>query len=131
MKVHAFRLTRGMLLRESIADYCVNNNIKAGTISSCVGSLMKAFIRNDAVKQTYEINGDLEIIAMNGTVSKNRCHIHISVAEDDLKLFGGHLKEGSIVNTTAEIVITEISGLEFDEEFDENTGYNELKIVRW
>lgn len=129
MKVHVFRLTKGMLLKESIMDYCIKNNIKSGVISSSVGCLSKAFIRNAGAKQIIEINSDLEIIAMNGTVSNKRIHIHISVADDDLKLFGGHLEDGCVVNTTAEMVITEFKGYMFDKEFDENTGYNELKVI--
>lgn len=130
MKEHVFRLTKGMLLKESILKYCENNNILAGVVVSSVGCLTKAFIRNAGASKIIEINGDLEIICINGTVSKNRVHLHISIADDDLRLFGGHLENGSVINTTAEVTILELNDYVFEKEFDESTGYNELKIIK-
>ena len=38
--------------------------------------------------------------------------------------------DGSIVNTTVELVILNLDNYEFDKEYDENTLYNELKIIK-
>ena len=40
----------------------------------------------------------------------------------------GHLKDGCIVNTTAEIVLNIFDNIKFKREYDENTGYDELII---
>jgi hypothetical protein len=45
-----------------------------------------------------------------------------------LSTIGGHLVEGCLVNTTAEIVILELNNFEFSSKFDEKTGYDELLI---
>ncbi len=45
---------------------------------------------------------------------------------EDLSVIGGHLVKGCIINTTCEIVIGELIGYEYDVEFDEETGYDEL-----
>lgn len=128
MKEHAFRLTRGNDLKLSIEKYCEDNKIQAGVILSCVGCLSEANIRNASGVKCIKIDKDIEIVSITGTVSQNGCHIHISVSDEELKTYGGHLKDGCIVNTTAEIVIIELSNYKFDRTMDENTGYKELTI---
>lgn len=67
---------------------------------------------------------------MTGTVSENRCHIHISLSKEDLSTIGGHMTEGCIVNTTCELVIGELEGTQIVEEFDVKTGYGEAVFKR-
>ena len=71
-----------------------------------------------------------EIVSATGTVSRERCHVHISVAGADLRVMGGHLVEGCVVNTTCELVIGIVSGYSINKVFDESTGYNELEFVK-
>ena len=73
-----------------------------------------------------EITDHCEIVSLNGTVSKERCHLHIALSKEDLSTIGGHLCEGCIINTTCELVIAEIPGTTIGKEFDEETGYQEL-----
>lgn len=128
MKEHVFRLTRGNDLKLSIEKYCEDNKIQAGAILSCVGCLSEAVIRNASGVKCIKIDKDIEIVSITGTVSQNGCHIHISVSDEELKTYGGHLKDGCIVNTTAEVVIIELGNYKFDRTMDENTGYKELTI---
>lgn len=65
-----------------------------------------------------------------GTVSKDGCHIHISLGSQDGGVIGGHLVDGCLVNTTAEICIEELRDYSFTREFDENTGYKELVVSK-
>jgi hypothetical protein len=65
-----------------------------------------------------------------GTVSENGCHLHASFGREDLSSFGGHLRPGCLVNTTAEIVLLELPDYTFTREPDEQTGYDELVIHR-
>ena len=124
------RLQKGDLLKESISKICIDNEIKAGVIISSVGSLVKARIRNAGATKIEEINHDLEILSLNGTVSKERIHLHICVSDSDLRTYGGHLEGGSVVNSTCELVILKLDEYEFDKVYDEKTGYNELLIKK-
>jgi predicted DNA-binding protein with PD1-like motif len=45
-------------------------------------------------------------------------------------VIGGHLKEGSIVHTTVELVLAVDDSLRFSEENDPDTGFGELKIEK-
>lgn len=128
MKKLVVRLKRGDLLKESILEICEKEKIEAGVILSSVGSLKKAFIRNAGATEIKELNKDLEIISLNGTVSMNRIHLHICVSDENLMTYGGHLEKGSVVNTTCELVILILDEYEFDKIYDEETGYNELLI---
>ena len=124
------RLQHGDLLKESIKRICTEKDIKAGVIISSVGSLVKARIRNAGATEIKELSQDLEIISLNGTVSINRIHLHICVSDKNLLTFGGHLEDGCIVNTTCELAILVLDEFEFDKEFDNETGYNELLIKK-
>ena len=64
-----------------------------------------------------------------GTLSAARTHLHIALAREDLTVLGGHLMEGCIVNTTAEVVLLELDGVRFGAEWDGETGYDELAIL--
>ena len=128
MREFVFRLKKGDLLKESIKSFCESKNIKAGVVVSSVGSLTKARIRNAGATKIEELSQDLEILSLNGTVSKNRVHLHITVSDKDLNTYGGHLEDGTIINSTCELVILELDQYEFDKCFDDSTGYNELLI---
>jgi uncharacterized protein len=130
MQEYAFRLTKGEDLNKSIEKYTEENNIKAGVILSGVGCLFEAVIRDASGVNCVTLKQKLEIVSLIGTLSLDRCHIHISVSDENLKVYGGHLKDGCLVNTTAEIVIFELDSYTFNREMDEETGYNELVITK-
>ena len=128
MKTFVFRLHPGQLLREEIDAFVSKKQIKAGVILTCVGNLSKAVLRmaDAAVTKTYE--GTYEIVSMVGTLEEGNSHIHISISDKDGCVFGGHLKKGSVVGITAEIVIGELENTTFERVFDKETGYKELIV---
>ncbi len=127
MKTYAIRLQSGQDLRKEINEFTKIKNIQAGIILTCVGSLKKAKLRlaNEEVKLFSET---FEIVSLTGTLSQDGNHVHISLSNSDGDTIGGHLKEGCIIHTTAEIVICELDCLKFSREFDESTGFKELKV---
>jgi predicted DNA-binding protein with PD1-like motif len=128
MKTHVFRLHRGQDLLQSITDYAKSHHITAGTVVSGVGCVLSAHVRDASGITIKHIHQNMEIVSLMGTVSENRTHLHISLAKEDLSVIGGHLVTGCPVNTTAEIVLLELDNLSFGSEFDNETGYEELKI---
>ncbi len=125
---HAFRLRRGDDLLASIRDYAAAHGIRAGVILSGVGCVTRAIVRDASGVTTHELSGRHEIVSLHGTVSAARAHLHIALAGEDMRVIGGHLCEGTRVNTTCEVVLMELDGVTFSKEFDPQTGYNELKI---
>jgi predicted DNA-binding protein with PD1-like motif len=126
---HVFRLRPGQDLKQEIQKYVNERNIKAGWVSTCVGSLTRYVIRfaNQAINNIK--TGHFEILNLSGTVSQNGSHIHICVSDHLGNEVGGHLSEGCTIFTTAEIVLLSIEELEFLREADETSGFNELSIL--
>ncbi|MEZ9233043.1 PPC domain-containing DNA-binding protein [Vibrio amylolyticus] len=124
----AVRLTKGADLKHSIARLVQNNAIHAGSIASCVGSLSDIHLRLAEAKETLRITAPFEIVSFMGTLTPEHQHIHISVSDRTGKVIGGHLLEGSIVDTTAELILHRYDNLRFSREEDLNTGFTELVI---
>jgi len=127
-KSYAFRLKPGQDLKQEIELFVKQNNIKAACISTCVGSLTDANIRFANQPNGKSLKGFFEILSLSGLVSINGSHLHISVADKKGKTIGGHLIDGNLVYTTAEIIISELSDLDFKRELDATYGYNELVV---
>lgn len=126
MKCHSVRLRRGDDLLLSIKEIAKEKNISAGVVLSAVGCIAKGRVRDASGVTIREIQDHCEIVSLNGTVSAQRCHLHIALSKEDLSTIGGHLCPGCIINTTCELVIAELPGVSFGVEQDVETGYDEL-----
>ena len=126
MTLHSLRLRRGTDLFRAIKDLCREKHIAAGVVLSAVGCISRGRIRDASGVTIREISDHCEIVSLNGTVSENRCHLHIALSKEDLSTIGGHLCEGCLINTTCELVVAELPGTAIEKEFDEETGYDEL-----
>ena len=122
------RLKNGTDLKKYIIDLTKAKSIEAGVIVSSVGSLKELNIRLSDLS-TLHSKKKFEILSLNGTLSKDRVHLHICVSDEEGKVLGGHLLTECIIDTTCELVI-QILDAKFLSEFDENTGFNELKIIK-
>lgn len=128
MKIYTKRLVQGDDLKKEIEKLCSLNNIKAGVILSSVGSLNVLSIRVAGATQISEIHEKMEIISLNGTVSYERVHLHISASKVTGEVIGGHLIYNTVIDTTCELVIMEIDDREFGKQYDEKTKFYELLI---
>lgn len=128
MKLHVLRLLPNDDLRQSLNREAGQRGIAAGFILSSVGSLSRACLRFADEGIDRLIGGPLEILSLSGTLSPDGCHVHIALANARGAVTGGHVLEGCIIRTTAEIVIGEAPGVAFSREQDAATGYRELVI---
>ena len=126
LKCHCVRLRRGDDLMLSIREICREKNIAAGVVLSAVGCISEGRVRDASGVTIRDIDQHCEIVSLNGTVSAQRCHLHIALSRKDLSTIGGHLCPGCIINTTCELVIAELPGIRFGMEADSETGYDEL-----
>ena len=130
MKVVPLRLRPGDDLRQALEAWMSEQEEQAGCLISCVGSLSVAQLRLAGAKEVSVISGDLEILSLAGTLSSDGAHLHISVANNNGAVIGGRLCCGSLVRTTAELVIGLLPEWRFRREFDPTNGYAELRITR-
>jgi predicted DNA-binding protein with PD1-like motif len=126
MRIHAIRFTPGEDLMERLQIWASDHD--AASVLSVVGSLNHANLRFADRPQPTRIDGPLEILSLSGTLSKHGVHLHLSVADGDGKMTGGHLKVGSEVYTTAEVVLGVYPDLVFARELDKVSGYKELVV---
>ena len=129
MKAFPIRLEPNADLRQSLKSFAVEQEIQAGFILSAIGSLKQATIRFANQDNTTVLTDKFEILSLNGTLATTGIHIHITIADENGKVIGGHLTDGCIIYTTAEIVIGIAENFSFERNLDEQTGFNELKVV--
>ena len=125
--IYSFRYTKGMDLKKEIESFVVKKKL-SGVILSSVGCLSHLTIRVADGKSILDKDGEFEIVSLMGTLSRDGVHLHIAVSDVEGNTIGGHLKDGCIVNTTAEVVLEAFDMVEYRREYDQNTGYNELVI---
>ena len=130
MKELAVRLKNGADLKLSIQELAVTKQMDGAIVLSAVGSLKRLKIRLAKAKTYKVVEDDLEIVSLIGTVVKGEAHLHIAASDDQGNCIGGHLCEGSLVNTTCELVLGVFEEYQVRRELDEDTGYKEIKFIR-
>ena len=128
LRTVSMRLKPGEDLKVTLDEFVKRKHIKAACIITCVGSLEVATIRYANQPNTASLTGKFEIVSLTGTLAESGSHLHISISDSTGKTVGGHLKEGSKVYTTAEIVLGILPKVIFDRENDSTYGYKELSI---
>ena len=129
MKVFAIRLEPNQDLKESLKHFIIVNNIQYGFILTAVGSLKQVKIRLANQSNSKVINEKFEIVSLVGTLSNSGIHLHIAISDKEGKTIGGHLDNGCIIYTTAEIVIGASQEFTFSRNINDKTGYKELEII--
>jgi predicted DNA-binding protein with PD1-like motif len=128
VRTHAFRLVQGADLKRSIEELVRSRGIRAGYVLACVGSLSRAVLRMPGAKDFLTLEQDFEIVSIEGTLSPDGCHIHAAISDRAGHVIGGHVSDGCIVRTTAEVVLAEDLSFDFSREHDEGTGFKELVV---
>jgi len=130
METFTIRLKPDQDLFRSLNEFCLDQKITAGCILTCVGSLQKAALRLANQDNTSTWEDKFEIVSLVGTISIFGSHLHISISDGKGKTIGGHLVEGNLIYTTAEIVISAFPDLVYQREYCEESGYPELVVER-
>ena len=126
---HAFRLTPGTDLRQGLLGFAARHQLKAAAVVTCVGSLTEVCLRYANRPDGVTRRGPFEIVSLVGTFSGGGGHFHVAVADELGAMSGGHLLDGCVVFTTAEVVVVELSDVVFDRQVDNTFGYRELVVT--
>jgi uncharacterized protein len=128
-RYHVLRLVPGQQLRAELIEYVAVHDLKAVSVVTAVGSLQKAELRLAGRTDALKVDGPLEVVSLVGTLGSGGVHLHLSVADAKGIVRGGHLLGGDPVYTTMELVIVELTDLEFKREVDAKTGFSELRVL--
>ncbi|QNA89333.1 DNA-binding protein [Massilia sp. Dwa41.01b] len=115
-------------LRRALEAVLAAEGVRAGFVLQGIGSLSLARIRYAGLDEPTEIRGDLEILTLAGSLSPDGAHLHMSVADAQGRVMGGHVAAGCIVRTTAEVLLALLPDVAFSRQPDAQSGCNELVI---
>lgn len=122
------RLKPGNDLKKELLNYAKAQNLRAAVVVSALGSLSKASLRFANANHPTLLVESFEILTLTGFFSGDEGHFHISISNSSGNVLGGHLLDGSIIYTTAEILILSLANTEFKREFDSSSGFKELVV---
>jgi predicted DNA-binding protein with PD1-like motif len=122
------RLAPGDDLRRAIEAAVVSQGARAAFVLGGIGSLCAAKLRLAGAEAAIELHGDVEILTLAGSVATNGSHLHMSVADADGRVLGGHAAYGCMVRTTVELLLALLPEHRFTREPDAATGFDELVI---
>ena len=125
----ALRLLPGEDLLTALATCVAQRGIKAGWIAGVVGSLSQAALRFAGEPDSTLLIAAFEIVSLSGTLDAGGGHLHLSVADAQGLMRGGHVMPGCIVRTTCELIIGELDDLRLTRELCSLSGYDELVIT--
>lgn len=132
MKLIPIRLQPGQDLKLALEAWLDQECAEAGWVVSGIGSLSCAQLRWAGRAAPTVVDGDLEIVTLQGSLCRDGAHLHATVADAQGCVLGGHLCVGSIVRTTAEILVANLPQWQLQRVADPTTGYRELAIqARW
>lgn len=141
------RLKPGSDIMTGIEIIAKNNGFKVAFVSCGLGLLRQASyllpIDSDKNKKLGVVYGDpiilnerAEVLGMQGTIFRLEngdyaSHIHYHMARKDGTIVGGHLtKGGNIVMATLDFVLCEVSNVNIIREYDEETDFIMMKVVK-
>jgi hypothetical protein len=128
MKTLPLRLAPGQDLRSALAGVLAEHGAAAGFVLQGIGSLRGARLRLAGASEATELEGDIEILTLAGSLSPDGPHLHMALADANGRVLGGHVLAGCAIRTTAEILIALLPGHRFTREPDAASGFDELVV---
>ena len=126
MEALPLRITPGEDLRRTSEGALATCGANVAFVISGIGSLRQAQLRFSGKSEPDTIEGCLEILTLTGTLSGNDAHLHMSVANAEGRVTGGHVAYGYSVRTRAEVLLVLLTEWSFTSELDPHTELREL-----
>ncbi|XP_078672192.1 bifunctional protein GlmU-like [Branchiostoma floridae x Branchiostoma belcheri] len=132
----SLRLGPGEEIQSALLKFVQEKQLQAPFVMTCVGSvsggklrLAKAMPDKSGVgkHEIIELDQRYEIVSLVGTLNDG-AHLHVSLADKDGAVIGGHVMGNLTVFTTAEIVIGESTKESYGRVMEEETGFPQLVV---
>ena len=104
MRPLPLKLAPGSDLHLSLEDLARREGIH-GFVLGVVGNLTRAAFQCPGQSEPTVLEGDLEVITLNGTLSPDSVHLHLSLSDGACQVWGGHLEPGTIVQKGADVLV--------------------------
>lgn len=127
------KIDKGEEIVSLLSSFAKKEDIKLATFSA-IGAVSNVTIGSyELSSKSYhwkDFSGDLEVNSLFGNItllkSEQFIHAHINISDENLNVFGGHLKQ-AIVGVTLEVVLELIDG-EVERKFNGEIGLNLLDL---
>ena len=104
MRSLPLKLDPGSDLRLSLEELGRREGLN-GFVLGVVGNLSRAAFQCPGQPQPTVLEGDLEVITLNGTISPNGVHLHLSLSDGACQVWGGHLEPGTVVQKGVDLLV--------------------------
>ena len=127
------RIDKGEEIISKLVEVCEKEEVQLANINAigAVGEFEVGLFNTGEKKYYSNVHkGDFEIVSLTGSITtkegKIYHHIHMSAADKENKVYGGHLNS-AIVSATCEMFVRIIQG-SVDREFNDEIGLNLFKF---
>lgn len=104
MRAVPLHLAAGTDLHQSLRAFAAEHGVQAFVLS-VVGNLTQAAFQCPGQPSPTLVSGDLEIITLQGTLSPEGVHLHLSLSDGACQVWGGHLEPGTLVLKGADLLV--------------------------
>ena len=104
MRAVPLHLQAGSDVRRSLEQLALEHNA-GGFVLSVVGNLSQAAFACPGKSAPTVLAGELEIITLQGTISPDGVHLHLSFSDASCQVLGGHLEHGTLVLRGADLLV--------------------------
>ena len=104
MRPLPLKLAPGSDLRTSLEELARTQGIH-GFVLGVVGNLSRAAFQCPGQPEPTVLEGDLEVITLNGTVGPEGVHLHLSLSDGACQVWGGHLEPGTLVQKGVDVLV--------------------------
>lgn len=125
----ALRLEPGDDLRRRLEALTVERGWPAAFVIAGIGSLRITALRLADATEPLHLQAPVEILSLCGSLSPAGAHLHMTIADAQGRVLGGHVAAGCEVRTTVELLVEVLEDLRFERVADARTGYPELHIT--
>ena len=110
MEHRFYNFSKGVDVYNSLNELPRDRNSTLFLISA-VGDLSKVSFKCPLNNKPVIFEKKLEIITLSGYIISNKSHLHISVSDENCRVFGGHLLSETVVLKSLDILIGVIPNL--------------------
>ena len=104
MRSLPLKLVPGSDLRLSIEQLAAEQQI-SGFVLGVVGNLSQAAFQCPGQAEPRILQGDLEVITLNGHFTPDGVHLHLSLSDGACQVWGGHLEPGTLVQKGVDLLL--------------------------
>lgn len=104
MRAFSYHLTAGSDLLDCLQQLAQHHGTP-GFVLGVVGNLSQAAFQCPGQPHPTVVHGELEIITLQGTLTAEGVHLHLSCSDAACQVWGGHLEPGTLVLKGVDVLI--------------------------